>query len=60
MFDNSKTCGMAYFEMEGKRHRREITEAEFQQWYSQHCAGCEYMYEICMFEEANDNATEKF
>lgn len=44
-------CGLAYETMFGKRHRGEISEAEFQKWYSDNCAKCRYMGEICMYGE---------
>lgn len=51
-FDMSSTCLQDNYQTMGIKCRDgKITEEEFQDWFSTHCAKCKYMSEVCMYGE---------
>lgn len=49
--DMSATCGLGQEVMSARRYRGEITNEQFEQWYSDHCAKCIHESVICMCGE---------
>lgn len=57
--DLSSTCGFSDFEMWQAYMNYEISEADFDVWYDNHCGQCIYGYDICMYGETEIGANEE-
>jgi hypothetical protein len=52
--DMSDTCGQNYESNWYSAHvTRTLSQEKWQKWYSEYCANCKYMCEVCMFGEEN-------
>lgn len=49
--DMSDSCNFMYFSMFSKMTSGNISLEEWERWYEDHCGKCEFMNEICMYEE---------
>ena len=45
------SCVETCFRMQADLYKGLVTDDQWQEWYKQHCEGCEYEGEICMYGE---------